>query len=34
MDERRNEVWSGVVLALFFLAILLSGLLTLRLTGN
>jgi hypothetical protein len=34
MDEHRKEVWSGVVLALYFVMTMLVGLLVLRLTGN
>ena len=34
MDEHRKEVWAGVLLVAMFLAIILGGLLGLRLTGN
>jgi hypothetical protein len=34
MNERQKEAWSGVLLALLVVAMLLGGLLVLRLTGN
>ncbi len=34
MDDRQKDAWSGVLLGLLFVAILLGGLLVLRLTGN
>jgi hypothetical protein len=34
MNERQKEIWSGVLLGVMVLVILLGGLLMLRLTGN
>jgi high-affinity Fe2+/Pb2+ permease len=34
MDEHQQEVWSGVLLAVLVVGLLLGGLLVLRLTGN
>jgi hypothetical protein len=34
MDERHQDTWAGVLMAGFMVALLLGGLLVLRLTGN
>ncbi len=34
MTDGQKDAWAGVVLGLMFVAILLGGLLILRLTGN
>jgi len=34
MNERQKEAWSGVLLTVLLVGLLLGGLLVLRLTGN